>query len=666
MDALAQISQNTPQCLRSRGQWVAWRYELDKDGRKLKVPYDPRSGRKASHSDPATWGTFEQSLQTYQGGGYDGVGYVFAEGDPFAGIDLDGCVDEAGELAGWAREMVEAFATYSEVSPSGRGVKLFFRGRKPDYAGCSVEEIAGTSARMEVYDRKRFFTVTGSIWPGCPADLEDRQVQLDALCRHYWKPAPAPSAPPPAATPSPDRLADCLREMLAIRKGDHLDGSMRLYTVCCRAVEHDLSDQEAVQLIRTYAGLKPFPTDWTDEQIVKRLRDVERKVQRGAARQRRQVDTSAIMPGRGQPADAAPAVADFKSVRELLVEYPQLRRPVIHGLLRQGETANIIAPPKTGKSWLVTDLALAVATGRPWLGMFNTVQGNVLILDNELHGETSANRIPRVAEARGIDLNDVADAVFVANMRGQLRDLIALGPYFAAIEPGRFRIVVLDAWYRYIPRDTDENDNGSVAHLYNHLDHYAQKLGCSFVLIHHASKGNQSGKSITDVGAGAGSQSRATDAHIVLRAHEQEGVVVLDAAVRSWPPIAPVCLKWDFPLFNPVDGLDPTALKPDRPRRKAKDQGKPEQALPKPPEWDTDMFVKTCVSDEGQVRDRLVDIAMRNGISKARAKALLQMAEAEKKVHRWVSGAAKPVRFATVPQPLIETPKGGRARKNRR
>jgi hypothetical protein len=44
------------------------------------------------------------------------------------------------------------------------------------------------------------------------------------------------------------------------------------------------------------------------------------------------------------------------------------------------------------------------ATGRPWLG-FHTVKGDVLILDNELHGETSANRIPKVADARGIGVD---------------------------------------------------------------------------------------------------------------------------------------------------------------------------------------------------------------------------------------------------------------------
>ncbi len=86
--------------------------------------------------------------------------------------------------------------------------------------------------------------------------------------------------------------------------------------------------------------------------------------------------------------------------------------------------------------------------------------------------------------------------------------------------------------------------------IYNLIDRYALQLGCCFVLIHHSSKGNQSGKAVTDVRTGAGSQSRATDTHLIPRPHEEPGAVVVDAAVRSWPPIEPRCLRWEFPVFQ--------------------------------------------------------------------------------------------------------------------
>ena len=350
-----------------------------------------------------------------------------------------------------------------------------------------------------------------------------------------------------------------------------------------------------------------------------------------------------------------PATPAFKSIRQLLWDHPQLRRPVVHGLLREGETMNVIAPPKTGKSWLVTDLALAVATGRRWLAAFQTVQGPVLILDNELHRETTAHRIPKVAEARGVSLEEVADSVFVENLRGRLQDLFALGPYFRAIEPGRFKLVILDAFYRFIPRDTDENDNGSITQLYNRLDHWAMELGCSFVLIHHASKGSQSGKSITDVGAGAGSQSRATDTHLILRPHEQDNAVVLDAAVRSWAPLDPFCLRWDFPVFNPAPELDATRLRPDRPRRNATQKGNEPHTPPEPP-WDTGRFVGAFITAEAQTKAVILEGAEKAGLSQRRAETLLRRALETHQVHPWKFASNEPVRYATEPQPLLDVP----------
>lgn len=350
-----------------------------------------------------------------------------------------------------------------------------------------------------------------------------------------------------------------------------------------------------------------------------------------------------------------PAVPSFKSVGQLIAEYPQLRPPVIHGLLRRGETMNVIAPPKAGKSWLVTDLALAVATGRRWLNLFPTEAGQVLIIDNELHGETSANRIPKVANARDIPLEEVAQAVYIENLRGQLRDLMALGPYFKAIEPNRFKIIILDAWYRFIPRDTDENDNGSVAMMYNHLDAYAHHLGCSFVLIHHATKGSQSTKSVTDVGAGAGSQSRATDTHLVLRAHEEHKAVVLDAAVRSWAPIDPVAMRWDFPVFQVAPDLDPAALRPERVRRKPSEHADRQEVTPEAP-WNSARFVSTFVTSEARTKAAIMEAAEQAGLSERRAESLLKRAVDMRSAYAWKFASNEPLKYSTAQQPLLDIP----------
>ena len=106
----------------------------------------------------------------------------------------------------------------------------------------------------------------------------------------------------------------------------------------------------------------------------------------------------------------------------------------------------------------------------------------MLILDNELHVETSADRVPKIAAARGLELSDYGNSVFIDNLRGRLVDLIQLEPYFNAIEPGMFKVIILDAFYRFIPSNVVENDNGTMAQLYNR-DRQVRQSPAVFVCI---------------------------------------------------------------------------------------------------------------------------------------------------------------------------------------
>lgn len=256
-------------------------------------------------------------------------------------------------------------------------------------------------------------------------------------------------------------------------------------------------------------------------------------------------------------------------IGQIVAECPDMRPILIHGFLRLGETMNIIAPPKTGKSWLVTDLALSVAMGTEWFG-YPCNRGRVLIIDNELHKETTASRVPKVIAARGLKLDDVSPWLSVENQRGRLKTIEDISNHIEELKVEGYKLIIIDAFYRAMPRGVDENDNGAIADVYNMLDRYAEQIGCAFVLIHHTSKGNQSQKSVTDVGSGAGSQSRAADTHVILRRHKELGVVVMESVVRSFASVKPLCLRWNWPLWNPDGSLNPDEL-----------EGKQEARMPK-------------------------------------------------------------------------------------
>jgi len=141
-----------PQELKDHPQWVVWKWE-ERAGKATKPPYDPKTGKRASHNNPLTWGTFNDAVKALKRG-FDGIGFVFTEDDPFCGIDLDDCRDPvSGKIATWALKIIKEFDSYTEVSPSKTGLKIFLKGKLPS-GGIKTKHV-------EVYDRLRYFTVTG-------------------------------------------------------------------------------------------------------------------------------------------------------------------------------------------------------------------------------------------------------------------------------------------------------------------------------------------------------------------------------------------------------------------------------------------------------------------------------------------------------------------------
>ena len=134
--------------------WVCWKSKQRENGKSTKVPINPFNGRYAKTNDPTTWGSFEDAESCYRSNGFDGVGFVFSNRDDLVGIDLDNCLDpESGKTDPHADKIIEKMQSYTEVSPSGRGVHIIVKGKLPG-PGRKTDQI-------EIYNEKRFFTITG-------------------------------------------------------------------------------------------------------------------------------------------------------------------------------------------------------------------------------------------------------------------------------------------------------------------------------------------------------------------------------------------------------------------------------------------------------------------------------------------------------------------------
>jgi archaellum biogenesis ATPase FlaH len=264
-----------PACLTERRQWVLWK-TIDRSGEPTKVPFQV-NGEPAKSSDAQTWDAFDMACQRHEQGGYDGIGYVLDEHDPFCGIDLDGCRNpETKQVAEWAREIIKRFDSYTEISPSGTGVKIFIRGCLPfghrNKVKVDAESVSTKTPGIEVYDNRRYFACTGWRIAGISQEVEEREEAMLWLAEKYL-PIDCPTTPeqnwhaPDAVI---ERARRYLTKMPGAVSGQH--GHDRTFHAACVLVKgFGLSEDQALPLMMEWGETCQPP--WKERDIRHKLAD---------------------------------------------------------------------------------------------------------------------------------------------------------------------------------------------------------------------------------------------------------------------------------------------------------------------------------------------------------------------------------------------------------
>ncbi len=163
-----------PEGLKSH-PWAVWIAEPrnEQPGKYGKAPRNPVSGIKVGANDPRAFGTFDQAIYALSTGKYSGLGVLLTSADDLVGIDID-----SFETTLAANPAVKAWVTkcrkaggYCELSPSGKGLRLFMRGKLPGKGR--------KNGSLEIYDDARFLTVTGKTAKGCSGQLIQGQALID-------------------------------------------------------------------------------------------------------------------------------------------------------------------------------------------------------------------------------------------------------------------------------------------------------------------------------------------------------------------------------------------------------------------------------------------------------------------------------------------------------
>ncbi|MDA8108147.1 MAG: PriCT-2 domain-containing protein [Betaproteobacteria bacterium] len=198
-----------PAELRGRKQWLTWRFEKKPGQAKpAKMPYyvdgGRRQGKQGSEEDRRRLTAIEAAISAAPKDGQGGVGFAFLPGDGLIGIDLDAVIDlETGEIAERARRIIEACSSYTELSPSRRGVHIFVAGES--------ETFKNNAIGVEVFCGRQFFTVTGEHYAGTPLEVRPATPRTLARLKATVRGARKNSAP--AASSDAGGAADELQRI---------------------------------------------------------------------------------------------------------------------------------------------------------------------------------------------------------------------------------------------------------------------------------------------------------------------------------------------------------------------------------------------------------------------------------------------------------------------
>lgn len=204
-----------PLALRQRRQWLLWRLETRPGAKKpAKMPYyasgKRRTGEQGGEADRAALVTFDEAVARAAATQASGIGFAFLPGDGLIGIDLDKMLDpQTGEIAPRALRIIDACASYTELSPSGTGYHIYVEG--------TTETAKDNGIGVEMFCGRQYFTVTGQHVPGTPSDVRAiaprvlrRLHKTIANAKSGFSDEPDPPPPPSEANVLQEKIRSAL------------------------------------------------------------------------------------------------------------------------------------------------------------------------------------------------------------------------------------------------------------------------------------------------------------------------------------------------------------------------------------------------------------------------------------------------------------------------
>ena len=238
---------------------------------------------------------------------------------------------------------------------------------------------------------------------------------------------------------------------------------------------------------------------------------------------------------------------------------PKLPDELIKGVLRCGHKMLISGSSKAGKSFLLMELCISLAEGKPWLG-FPCKQGRVLYVNLEIDPASCINRFMKIYEALHLPMKHM-DNIVIWNLRGFAVPLDRLVPkLIRRVKDSGYSAVIIDPIYKVITGD--ENNASDMAAFCNQFDKICAETGCATIYCHHHSKGAQGGKRAIDRASGSGVFARDPDAQLDMIQLEldddlsnnvRDGNATawrMESSLREFENFKPINFWFEYPIHR--------------------------------------------------------------------------------------------------------------------
>ncbi|MFD2298386.1 AAA family ATPase [Paracidovorax citrulli] len=513
-----------PDDLKALPRWAPWRATFNaKRGKFDKIPHRADVPEyRLSTANPDRWFTFRAAVSTYEreAPSFAGVGYVMTRPHGIVGVDLDDCVHD-GHVADWAQEIVDALASYTEVSPSGKGLRIFARGEASDWTNHTVG--------VEVYGgaEPRFLTLTGQHLPGAPVALAAAPAGvLEGLRAQYGRDAERTEAP---AVEMPELLDDFLLPALAdlelpyaardfLLEGDTRgDRSRELHAAAVALYQCGLSDDEVLSLLAASPHAMEVALDhrrqdpdrallylWREHCIkAKPKGELRRTATADDFDDVSGTDVAAGTPGAGTAHEAMaklgkPLRFQFQTLDEF--EQGKPLSWIVKRILPQAELGAIYGPSGSGKSFFVLDLVYAITRGVEWRGRKVRQCGVGYVCAEGASGFRLRTRAYR--EYHGVDVVPAGLRILDGGPnfmeRQDIRDLVAA---LRAL-PEMPELLVVDTLAQVTP-GANENSAEDMGRALAHCKALQRATGAMVLLVAHTGKDESKGMRGSSVIRGA-------------------------------------------------------------------------------------------------------------------------------------------------------------------